>query len=214
MDLGDIDPRARVITITETPAMAVLDGSTGMGHVAMTNGMLTAVEKADQSGTGTVIIRNSRPGGSLCGIARLAAGKGLIGLVMSSFEQTACGGAGNPGVAWAVPAPDGRAIADSGDRQSAAGDEVAALCSLLSAGLAGADPLPRKRKAVRSANVVEYCLMAISPAKLGSRDAFFSKWTSLWSAAASSDTSQVPLQASTAIQLAELAAKIKFAVDW
>src|SRR5258708_22112014 len=34
MDLGDIDPRARIITVVESPAIAMLDGSTGMGHVA------------------------------------------------------------------------------------------------------------------------------------------------------------------------------------
>src|SRR5262249_12704775 len=39
MDQGDIDPRAQVLTIKETPAIAVLDGGKGLGHVAATKGM-------------------------------------------------------------------------------------------------------------------------------------------------------------------------------
>ena len=42
IDLGDIDPRARLITVSETPAIAVLDGSSGMGHVGTTRAMLMA----------------------------------------------------------------------------------------------------------------------------------------------------------------------------
>ena len=52
MDLGDIDPRARIITLSDTPASAFFDGSTGIGHVAATRAMLLAIEKARIVGTG------------------------------------------------------------------------------------------------------------------------------------------------------------------
>src|SRR3954447_20864588 len=46
IDNGGIDPRAEVLTVRETPAMAVLDGGKGLGHVAATKGMQLAIEKA------------------------------------------------------------------------------------------------------------------------------------------------------------------------
>src|SRR5258705_13008533 len=87
MDLGDIDPRARTITLHDTPAAALLDGSTGIGHVAATRAMLLVMEKARAVGTGTVVVRNSRLCGDAGGIARLAAEAGLIGLVTNSFTE-------------------------------------------------------------------------------------------------------------------------------
>src|SRR5689334_5991422 len=57
MDAGDIDPRAQVLTVRETPAIAVLDGGKGLGHVAATKGMQLAIAKAKAVGTGTVVVR-------------------------------------------------------------------------------------------------------------------------------------------------------------
>ena len=218
IDLGDIDPRARIITVSETPAIAVLDGSSGMGHVGTTRAMQMAVEKANAVGTGCVLIRNSRPCGDLGGIARLAANQGLIGLVTTSFDEDSESAAGDYGVAWAVPSPDGAAPLIQRECSLRLGAAVSILCDVLTAGLAGADPRPRRRKPVRVANTVEYTLMAVSPEKFGARDAFFSKWKSLWPNDATEceqrDAATVPLQTSDARRLAELAAKIKFAVTW
>lgn len=212
MDLGDIDPRARVITISETPAIAVLDGSTGVGHVATTKAMLMAVEKAAAVGTGTVIIRNSRPCGDLGGIARLAAGRDQIGMVATSFPD------GHDMLAWSVPRPDGRRPMVQRHRHEGLDLQFASFGAILSAGLAGGDSPPRKRKAVRAANLVEYSLMAISQDLFGAREALASKWKTFMaddSAAAAGDSrSTVTIQASDAQRLAELAAKIKFAVTW
>jgi hypothetical protein len=214
MDLGDIDPRARVITINETAAIAVLDGSTGMGHVATTKAMLMAVEKGLAVGIGSVVIRNSRPCGDLGCVARLAANRGLVGMVTTSFHDLADIQTHENSVAWALPA-NGDAppvVERTGQRES-----LATLGQILSAGLAGADPLPRKRKANRAANLVEYSLTAISPERFGSADNFFSKWKSLWQAGPSGSTGQtvttVPVTAAVAQQLSELATKIKFAFN-
>jgi LDH2 family malate/lactate/ureidoglycolate dehydrogenase len=219
MDLGDIDPRARTLTVSETPAIAVLDGSTGMGHVAATRAMLMCVEKAIAVGTGCVSVRNSRLCGDLGGIVRLAANQGLIGLITTSFDEGESGAADEINMAWAIPAPDGAVPLVERGRSRHPDGELSILCSVLSAGLAGADPHPRKRKAVRVANTVEYGLMAVSPDKFGTRDAFHAKWKPLWSndAATGGDpaaATTVPLQSSVAGRLAELAAKTKFAVSW
>jgi LDH2 family malate/lactate/ureidoglycolate dehydrogenase len=220
MDLGDIDPRARMITVSETPAIALLDGSTGMGHVATTRAMELAVQKASTVGTGTVVVRNCRPCGDLGGIVRLAAVRGLIGLVATSFDTGSSDPTGELTLAWAIPGPEGRTpLIQRGNNQPLIG-AVPLLCGILSAGMAGADPSPRKRKAVRAANTVEYTLMAISPDQFGTRDAFLTKWNALWP---SSDTNapvteepvaSVPLTPSDATRLAELAGKIKFDVSW
>src|SRR3990172_595945 len=86
MDTGEIDPRATVLTVTETPAMAVLDGGTGLGHVAATRGMMLAIEKARQVGTGTVAIRHSQHYGAASVYALMAAQAGMI-----SFNTTSTG---------------------------------------------------------------------------------------------------------------------------
>ena len=217
MDLGDIDPRARIMTITETPAVAVLDGSTGMGHLATTKAMLLAVEKAKVVGTGTVVIKNSRPCGDLGGIASLAANQGLIGMVTTSLDLGSDAIAGTHNLAWAISAPDGAAPLICRERTQSMNGGISLLCHVLSAGLAGADMQPHKRKANRAANSIEYSLVAISQETFGTRNAFFSKWKSLWPDAAARDQSvgtTVPIRPADAQRLTELAAKIKFALTW
>lgn len=217
MDLGDIDPRARVITLTEAPAMAVFDGSTGMGHVAMTKAVTMAVEKASATGNATVVIKNSRPCGDLGGIARLAAKQGVFALITSSFDAVGLDPASHHDLAWASPAPAG---ADPlVQRQLSSNVDVAfsSLCGILSAGLAGADALPKKRKAVRVANSVDYFVMVINPEKIGTKEVFFTKWQSLWASLTpvpASELGTVPLRQDGARQLAELATKIKFPISW
>lgn len=220
MDLGDIDPRARMITISETPAIALLDGSTGMGHVATTKAMEIAVQKALTVGTGTVVLRNCRPCGDLGGIVRQAAVQGLIGLIATSFDTGSSDPAGELTLAWGIPGPEGRApLIQRGNNQPLNG-ALPLLFSILSAGMAGAEPAPRKRKAVRAANTVEYSLMAISPNQFGTQDSFRAKWNALWptSDAPASVTQEplttVPLPPTDATRLAELASKIKFEVSW
>jgi LDH2 family malate/lactate/ureidoglycolate dehydrogenase len=107
---GDIDPRGRVLTLHETPALAVLDGSRAVGAVAATKGMQAAITKAKQVGVGTAVVGNSQTLGAASVYALLAAREGLIGFVTSSTggatvaaEGTFAAAVGNHPVAWAVP---------------------------------------------------------------------------------------------------------------
>ncbi len=215
MDLGDIDPRARLITVTEAPAVAVLDGSTGMGHVAASRGMLMAIEKANVGGIGNVVIRNSRPGGDLGTIATLAASQGLIGLVHISMDLDADG---NPlsNIAWSVPAAPGLKPLVSRSNRSGLGDSMAFLYGALCSGLAGVEMPPRKRKPVWVANVVEYSVTAISPEKFGTAESLLEKWktSEVEPVALGTEKSSVPLLLKDAERLAALATKIKLALSW
>lgn len=223
MDLGDIDPRARIITLSETPAVTLLDGSTGIGHVAATRAMLLAIDKARVIGTGTIVIKNSRLCGDVGVIARMAADVGLIGFVTNSFAERVVNGVGDHSLAWALPAPGESATQIIRDHSLSLGEASSFVLGLLSAGLAGGEAMIRKRKAARVANTVEHFIQAIDPEKFCSRDALLMKWgpalmaKQLMAMPATDDdatTETVPLQSDNARELAELAAKIKFEIKW
>lgn len=215
MDQGDIDPRARLITVTDAAAVAVLDGSTGMGHVAASRAMSLAIEKAKAGGIGNVIIRNSRPGCDLGTIAALAAGQGLIGMIHVSLDLDADG---NPhaNIAWSVPAASGLKPLVSRSKRNELGDAMAFLYGTLCSGLAGVEMQPRKRKAVWVANVVEYSVTAISPERFGAADSLLEKWKTpeMVPVAEPTETPTVPLLLADAERLAGLATKIKLSLSW
>jgi LDH2 family malate/lactate/ureidoglycolate dehydrogenase len=117
MDLGDIDPRGRVLVEHETPAVATLDGSRGLGHVAATKAMELAIKKAQEVGTGTVVVHHSQHLGAASVYAALAAKAGVIGFCTSNTggPTVACPGSTRPAVAnaplaWAIPTADGLPI--------------------------------------------------------------------------------------------------------
>jgi LDH2 family malate/lactate/ureidoglycolate dehydrogenase len=110
LDVGDIDPRARVLTLQDAPAFAVLDGSRAMGQVAATKGAELAAEKAAENGIAMVTIGNSQTLGAAAVYVRLIAERGLIGLCLSSTggatvtaPGTTAGAVGNSPLAYAVP---------------------------------------------------------------------------------------------------------------
>jgi LDH2 family malate/lactate/ureidoglycolate dehydrogenase len=110
----DIDPRAEIVVETETPAIAVLNGGGGLGHVASTQAMELACRKAAEVGVGAVVLRKSHHYGCCGAYALLAASKQMIGYTTTSaglpnviaYGSTA-GGETNHGFAWAAPLPDG-----------------------------------------------------------------------------------------------------------
>ncbi len=114
MDTGDIDPRAKVLTERETPAMAVLDGGKGLGHVAASQAMQLAIQKAKTVGTGTVAVKRSQHYGAASVYALMAAKEAMI-----SYNTTSTGpatvapfGGRQPGTAnnafcWGVPLRSG-----------------------------------------------------------------------------------------------------------
>lgn len=223
MDLGDIDPRARIITVSDGPATALLDGSTGIGHVAVTRAMLLAIEKARAVGTGIVVVKNSRACGDAGVIARLAADAGLIGFVLSSFAERMADGTERRARAWGLPASGGSTSLVIRDNEWDHGEASSLVAGVLTAGLAGGETLPRKRKAARVANLVEHFVQVIDPDKFSSRDVLVSKWGPTLTARASQSTSgsnvtaeaaTVVLQSEDARALAELSKSIKFDVTW
>lgn len=206
MDLGDIDPRARLIVIRESATSALLDGSTGMGHVAVTRAMVQAVEKAEAGGIGSVVVRNSRHCGDLGVIARQAAGRGLIGVAFASGTN----GSPDNTVAWAIPGTGGLAAAVH--RGPVRGTPLEPLVNVLTAGLASAEPPPRKSKAARFANAVEYHLLTLNPQAFECGESL-NRWQAT-QMAASETAVQILLPQEVAAQLAALAARIKFALPW
>jgi len=114
MDAGDIDPRASIVTERDTPAMAVLDGGKGLGHVAATKAMQLAVRKAKEVGTGTVAVKRSQHLGAASVYALLAVREGMIGFCTTNTgpETVAAYGSRQPAVAnnafaWGVPVRSG-----------------------------------------------------------------------------------------------------------
>jgi L-2-hydroxycarboxylate dehydrogenase (NAD+) len=114
IDAGDIDPRAISITACETPAIAVIEASGGMGHVAATRGMELAITKARAVGTGTVVIKKGQHYGAAGVYTMLAAQEGMIGFSTTSTgtATVAAYGSSQPGtannaVSWAIPTGSG-----------------------------------------------------------------------------------------------------------
>ncbi len=110
LDLGDIDPRARVLKPLDLPAFAILDGSTGIGQVGASRAMELAREKAATAGIALVICRNSQPCDDVRTIAELASRANCIGYCTTSSGKaslTATGGqnwlSAHP-AAWSFPA--------------------------------------------------------------------------------------------------------------
>lgn len=56
---GSVDVRARAEVVRETPVSALLDGHFAMGHLTAAKAMNIAIEKAQKTGIGMVVVRNS-----------------------------------------------------------------------------------------------------------------------------------------------------------
>ncbi|HEX4071383.1 MAG TPA: Ldh family oxidoreductase, partial [Planctomycetaceae bacterium] len=114
IDEGGIDPRTQVLTVRETPAMAVLDGGKGLGHVAATQGMELAIKKARAVGTGTVAVRRGQHYGAASVYALMAVEAGMIGFSTTSTGPATVAAYGsrrpataNNAIAWGIPTRSG-----------------------------------------------------------------------------------------------------------
>jgi LDH2 family malate/lactate/ureidoglycolate dehydrogenase len=114
IDKGDIDPRASVLTVQETPAIAVLDGGRAIGHVAATKGMQLAIQKAREVGTGTVAVKNSQHYGAASVYTLMAVAEGMIGYSTTSTAGATVAAFGsrtaataNNAFSWGVPSKSG-----------------------------------------------------------------------------------------------------------
>ncbi len=113
MDEGNIDPRASITTVCDTPAMAVLEGNKGMGHVVSTRAMQLAIKKAKEVGTGTVAVSRSQHYGAASVYVMLAVNEGCIGYSTTSTAYPTVAAYGsqqaavaNNAFAWGVPSVD------------------------------------------------------------------------------------------------------------
>jgi len=81
---GQIRIAARPRVLRDTGPTALLDGGAGLGHPVSVMGMNLAVDKALQYGVGVVGVVNSHHFGAAGAYARIAAERGVIGMVTSS----------------------------------------------------------------------------------------------------------------------------------
>ncbi len=114
---GHIDPRGQVLTLTETVAMAALDGSRALGQVAATKAVQLAIEKARAVGTGTVTVSNSHHLGAAGVYVQLAVNAGMIGFCTTSSGRASVAAYGSKGratsnhaQAWGIPVQAGAPI--------------------------------------------------------------------------------------------------------
>lgn len=94
---GLITSPCRPQFIQKTACVAILDGNDGFGHYLGQQGMLKAIEMADESGIGLVAVRQANHFGAAAYYVHLAAERGKLGLVASnSFPRVAPHGGVTP----------------------------------------------------------------------------------------------------------------------
>ncbi|WP_175517262.1 Ldh family oxidoreductase [Planctomicrobium piriforme] len=110
IDCGDIDPRGRVLTLTDAPCFATLDASRAIGSVAATKGAELAIAKAKEHGVGVVAMGNGQTLGAAEVYVRLMAAAGVLGICCTSTggatvsaPGSRAGAVGNCAFAYAVP---------------------------------------------------------------------------------------------------------------
>ncbi len=80
LDAGTQEPVTKVDIVKETETTAVLDANNGMGHVAATQAMQMAIDKAKAHGMGMVALRNSTHYGIAGYYTSMATKAGMIGI--------------------------------------------------------------------------------------------------------------------------------------
>lgn len=81
---GLININSEIKVVKETPVSAVLDAQAGMGQLIGEKAMNMAIEKAETSGIGMVVVRNSNHYGIAGYYAKMAEKKGLLGISMTN----------------------------------------------------------------------------------------------------------------------------------
>ena len=166
MDLGDIDPRAQLVSLDESPALSAFDGSTGVGQVAVTRALEHGVKSAQAVGSAIVIVKNSRPLGdpTACLIAATSAGY-LAGIMTACKPETEPWPIG-PCTAWAWPGDDSPLVATATPPVMTA--DIAA--EVLPTALGGTKPVSTKKRLF--ADDAEHVCFVIDISKGGNRGQF------------------------------------------
>lgn len=81
---GGLNPHPRLQVLRDTPAIAVLDGDGGLGHVVATRAMELAVARATRTGIGACAAAHSSHFGMAAVYAEMASREGLIGVALSN----------------------------------------------------------------------------------------------------------------------------------
>lgn len=81
---GLINVHPTIRTVSEYPGTAVLDGDDGAGPVVGAYAMRMAIEKARETGTATVTVRNSNHYGACFNYPMMAVAAGMAGMTMTS----------------------------------------------------------------------------------------------------------------------------------
>lgn len=82
---GRVNPAAEPTVVAESPATAVIDANHGLGLSAGVIAMDLAIEKADKTGIGCVVVRNSSHFGSAGYYTGQALKAGMIGMAMTNL---------------------------------------------------------------------------------------------------------------------------------
>jgi LDH2 family malate/lactate/ureidoglycolate dehydrogenase len=111
---GSYNPRPNIRVVTETPAMATLDGDGTLGYLPMVRASEIAIEKARATGVGIALVRHIGHYGSAGHYARICLEAGCIGISAAGFRgegmslevdpKRSVGFGGNPPIAFAIPA--------------------------------------------------------------------------------------------------------------
>lgn len=107
---GGINPRPSISVVSETPAMAIVDGDGGMGQVVSHFAMQIAIRKGKETGVGVAGVRNSEHFGACAYWSLMAVAQDMIGIC--STNGVSCmppfggitGTIGNNPIAIAAPA--------------------------------------------------------------------------------------------------------------
>ena len=81
---GRIKPKPNIRVVSEAPAVALVDGDSGLGMVVGHRAMSIALEKARDTGAGFVTVRNSRHFGIAGYYATMALQQQMIGMSMTN----------------------------------------------------------------------------------------------------------------------------------
>lgn len=84
IDAGRVNPKAIPKVVHETPSTATVDGDKGLGLIVAPFAMQTAIDKAKQTGTGWVSVKNSNHFGIAAYHAMMALEHDMIGIAMTN----------------------------------------------------------------------------------------------------------------------------------
>lgn len=87
LDVGAINAMAKVVTVRETQASALLDGDRGLGPVVGIKASNLSIDRAKKLGVGLIVIRKASHIGMLGYYTEYMAKHGVIGICMTNSES-------------------------------------------------------------------------------------------------------------------------------